>query len=259
MADVRRQLQKAHKLIQAKRKSEARDVLVEILQEDETVIDAYWLWSLAAESADEAVEALEEVLRLDPQHSRAKKRIVQIKARQKNQQSRTGTVFSDTSDVPRPRRKKNKDAQIISLMIGVVFIILIGAIVLLILTQIQIGPCPAQSWLDDYREITAGLDVQLGRLKSAANIGNAEVMDEIIGVLEEYKSKIKKLYGAPCVRKTGDKARSYIDAVIAYAKAINEGARDKVIEDAIEKMNKKGNELNEQLRELERKANSASE
>ncbi len=73
MADtVRSQLEAAYRLIQDERLDEANKILHPILAKDRNNADAWWLLANAVTEPDDAREALDNVLRLDPKHTQAR-------------------------------------------------------------------------------------------------------------------------------------------------------------------------------------------
>lgn len=246
MSNYRKQLQKAQQLIKAKKKAEARDVLLNVLQQDESVIEAYWLWSLAAASPDEAREALAEVLRLDPNNSRAQKRLRQLNAKYPPKQPEGASEVAASEPAtpeaaleealePAPRRPKKKGGiSAINVMFGAIALVLLGALVMLFLTMVQIGPCEAEEWLARYDEASRGLSSALNDLVAFASQGaqaSQEGLDKRITRVRAYREAIYNLWGQPCVKGVRNSALEWIDASLGAADKLVKGTGgDKVLE-----------------------------
>ncbi len=80
-ADVKEQLRAAYALIKEKKRQEAVDVLLPILQADEDNADAWWLLANCLNDPNDAREALDNVLRLRPDHDKAQTMLDAINAR----------------------------------------------------------------------------------------------------------------------------------------------------------------------------------
>lgn len=72
MSDNQQALEQAYTLIEGQKLGEARQLLDKILATDKNSADAWWLYAHAVEDPKEAVTALENVTRLDPNHVEAK-------------------------------------------------------------------------------------------------------------------------------------------------------------------------------------------
>ncbi len=79
--EARQQLRKAYQLVKAKRKAEARAILEEALTANPRLVDAYYVYSLAAATPDEAREALRIALEINPAHARAQRALARLNAR----------------------------------------------------------------------------------------------------------------------------------------------------------------------------------
>ncbi|GAB4570830.1 MAG: hypothetical protein Kow0077_05930 [Anaerolineae bacterium] len=69
--DVRQQLREAYELIKARKRKEAIPILLPILKADEDNADAWWLLATCLDDPNDVREALENVLRLKPEHEKA--------------------------------------------------------------------------------------------------------------------------------------------------------------------------------------------
>ncbi|MBN1286875.1 MAG: hypothetical protein JXB47_15860 [Anaerolineae bacterium] len=249
MANYQSQLQKAQALIKAKKKAEARTVLLNILQKDETVVEAYVLWAAAAATPDEAREALEEALRFDPKNTGIQKRLQQINEKYPPQPKKDVLVplgadaqnggrgpHSDAEaaleDALRPAAQRKSKPQkkggisATAIMVGGVIIVLVGAIVVLILTQIQIGPCYAQEWLVRYNEARQGMVKAQEQLLALASMGkdaSAEALEARYAKMREYRAAIYNLGGQPCVKGVRNATLAWIDASISLAEKLARG------------------------------------
>lgn len=76
----RTQLERAYRLIQQERGSEALDVLRPVLAKDRNNADAWWLMANAVDEPEDAREALENVLRITPNHVEARNLLDQLNA-----------------------------------------------------------------------------------------------------------------------------------------------------------------------------------
>jgi len=72
MSDNQQALEQAYTLIEGQKLGEARQLLDKVLATDKNSADAWWLYAHAVEDPKEAVTALENVTRLDPNHVEAK-------------------------------------------------------------------------------------------------------------------------------------------------------------------------------------------
>jgi len=75
---VQEQLKQAYELIRAKKRKEAIALLLPILKTDENNANAWWLLANALDDPDDAREALQNVLRLRPDHDKAQQMLDQI-------------------------------------------------------------------------------------------------------------------------------------------------------------------------------------
>jgi hypothetical protein len=80
-------LREAYALMQDNEKEQARDVLIEVLQQDVSVVDAYLLWAKVAEGPEDAREALQEALRYDPGNATAQKWLRKLDKRHRASQT----------------------------------------------------------------------------------------------------------------------------------------------------------------------------
>lgn len=71
MSEVDRQLSQAYELIEAGNYSEAREILEPLLVTERDNADVWWMYSHALEDREKAREALENVLRIDPNYEGA--------------------------------------------------------------------------------------------------------------------------------------------------------------------------------------------
>ncbi len=79
MADsIQQQLQQAYNLIKGGQKEQAVRILVPILRQNENDINAWWLLANAVTKPDDVREALENVLRLKPDHENARKMLERL-------------------------------------------------------------------------------------------------------------------------------------------------------------------------------------
>jgi tetratricopeptide (TPR) repeat protein len=77
--DIDQALHEAAAALKRGQKAEARALLLQVVEADETRVDA-WLWlSAAVEDRQDQITALENVLALDPQHSAALKGLAQLR------------------------------------------------------------------------------------------------------------------------------------------------------------------------------------
>lgn len=74
-------LKEAFELIKSGKKSQAVDLLLPVLKADEDNADAWWLIANALEEPDEIREALENVLRLQPQREKARQMLERLNQR----------------------------------------------------------------------------------------------------------------------------------------------------------------------------------
>ena len=74
----RQQLQEAYALIKANRKREATRILVEFLKQYRDDAEAWWLLANAADSPAKQRQALEQVLRVRPDHAAARRKLEQL-------------------------------------------------------------------------------------------------------------------------------------------------------------------------------------
>ncbi|MCU0480240.1 MAG: hypothetical protein MUE54_03410 [Anaerolineae bacterium] len=72
MSDNPQVLDQAYALIEAQKLGEARALLDKYLATDKNSVDAWWLYAHAVEDPKQAVTALENVTRIDPNHAEAK-------------------------------------------------------------------------------------------------------------------------------------------------------------------------------------------
>jgi len=72
MSDNQQALEQAYNLIEGQKLGEARQLLDKILVTDKNSADAWWLYAHAVEDPKQAVSALENVTRLDPNNAEAK-------------------------------------------------------------------------------------------------------------------------------------------------------------------------------------------
>lgn len=79
--NVKQQLREAYNLIKAKQRQQAIEVLLPVLQDDEDNADAWWLLANCLTDPNDAREALDNVLRLQPEHEKAQKMLSAIDAR----------------------------------------------------------------------------------------------------------------------------------------------------------------------------------
>lgn len=75
------QLRQAYELIKAKKRQEALQILVPILRADENNANAWWLLANALTDPNDVREALENVLRLRPDHENARKMLQKLNER----------------------------------------------------------------------------------------------------------------------------------------------------------------------------------
>jgi tetratricopeptide (TPR) repeat protein len=78
---TRQQLQQAYELIKGKQRQQALEILLPILQADENNVNAWWLLANAVTEPNDAREALENVLRLRPDHANARKMLDDLNRR----------------------------------------------------------------------------------------------------------------------------------------------------------------------------------
>lgn len=78
---VKQQLREAYALIKAKKRQEAVDILLPVLQADEENADAWWLLANCLDDPHDTREALENVLRLRPDNDKAQTMLDAINAR----------------------------------------------------------------------------------------------------------------------------------------------------------------------------------
>ncbi len=71
-------LEQAYDLIQQERLEEAIAILQPILLSEPTNADAWWLWANAVEEPDDARQALQKVLELNPDHAQARQLLEQL-------------------------------------------------------------------------------------------------------------------------------------------------------------------------------------
>lgn len=77
---TQQQLRRAYELIKAKKRNEAVQILLPILQTDRDNANAWWLLANAVTDPKDAREALENVLRLRPDHENARKLLDKLNA-----------------------------------------------------------------------------------------------------------------------------------------------------------------------------------
>jgi hypothetical protein len=77
-SDINQQLTHIHNLIQQDRVDEAINLLNPIIQQNPDSVDAWWLMANAVETPEDARYALNNVLRLDPNHQEASEMMIQL-------------------------------------------------------------------------------------------------------------------------------------------------------------------------------------
>jgi hypothetical protein len=187
MSDANQQLQQAYRLIKTNHKAEARAILSRVIKADPTVVDAYWLWSLAAESADQARKALEKMLTISPGHERAQQALAKLNAHQEQSTLKPKPPIAVESAKPgsharttgRSRQSRpisaandktlNNKAIIIFAVIGILVVVFIA--VVLIVGMIQRGDSGDQAE-------TAGQEEAGGAESALANCPDGVVIPE---------------------------------------------------------------------------------
>jgi hypothetical protein len=212
----RPQLEKAYELIKAGHKTEARKVLVDVLRADATVVDAYWLWSLAAETPDEAREALEEILYLSPGHKRAQDALARLNQRHPARKPGTPETEDDKPVADERGAPTEGEGSKRELPLGPVILIAIGlvilvAAVLIVLGNVQIGPCHAQEWLNDYYAVKSDWQNLLNIMPSSQS---TDLLEPLIDRFKEARSAFNGLGSRPCARPVRNKAVKIVNILI---------------------------------------------
>lgn len=140
MADTQQSVQEAYNLVRSGRKHSAVDILLPILRDDKDNLNAWWVLANALEDPQEIREALEQVIRLDPDHIQANNRLDKM-----NQQTQLGEIvfknktdfaFDDDDDLIPARttgakqvvlnKPKSSGASKIFMVIGIIFVVICG-------------------------------------------------------------------------------------------------------------------------------------
>ncbi len=103
------QLQSAYKLIKAKKKKEANKLLITILKTDQNNVNAWWLLAHTIDNTIKQRKALEQVLRLQPNHQAAQSKLGKLK--NNRPQKEKGNVHSSTTESPASSQPGDKPAE----------------------------------------------------------------------------------------------------------------------------------------------------
>jgi hypothetical protein len=266
---TREQLQQAYQLIKARRKAEAKEILIEVLTANPSLVDGYWLWSLAAETPDEAREALQEILSIDPSHERARNALERLNQRYPPRRPEPPPAEPEVDDDELPdddlftplstpvlseaEDEEEEDKPLSAAQIGLtsakgagssipvgplmligVALVLVVMAVLIVLDSTQIGACNAQEWLDGYNALMNERGNALSNSAGSSLTMSPELIDGYIDALKGFKSDIKGLGSRPCVRGARDNAVKIFDIIIDIFEKAKDVLESDDPEDAIE-------------------------
>lgn len=134
MADIQSTIQEAYSLIRSGKKHAAVDLLLPILRDDKDNLNAWWVLANALDDREEIRQALEQVIRLDPDHIPANNRLAKMDEEDGFNGYDEFALDDDRLDpYTKPKRvvlnksQSNSNVGKILAIIGIIFVVLCGA------------------------------------------------------------------------------------------------------------------------------------
>ena len=259
--EERQQLQEAYRLIRAKRKAEARALLEKALTANPRLVDGYWLYAMAASRADEARQALEIALELDPGHERARGALARLNARYPSAPSserpappgetppapQSGVVplaplegapergegaaddeppdelFPDEGEKPASAADIKLVAAKRRMSLPVVPLMAVGVGVVVLAAVVVVVLTTVQIGPCQPAAWLAAYDALMARWSGpAASLASANP-DATIGQLEQLRDEVYALGGTPCMWPARDKTVALLDQLIDAVRKAADG------------------------------------
>lgn len=132
MSDPKREaLRRANTLRKAGRRTEALQILQQVILDDDTNVSAWWLMAQTVEGRTDRRAALGHVLTLNPRHAKAQKMLAELVERYPGLVEKPDLLRPKPIDAPpAPARGRRRTSTVVA--IAVLAIILLVALVLLI-------------------------------------------------------------------------------------------------------------------------------